>query len=72
VELPSLDWADPRWRASQVAVLETNRHLLRSFRTSRPADTSIADNLNTYALVDASYLAAERGVAVVPKRWVEG
>ncbi len=72
VALPALAWADPRWQASQVAVLETNRHLLRSFRSGRPADTSIADNLKTYALVDAAYLAAERAAAVVPNRWVEG
>jgi D-apiose dehydrogenase len=72
VALPALAWADPRWQASQVAVLETNRHLLRSFRSGQPADTSLTDNLKTYALVDAAYLAAERGAAVVPNRWVEG
>ena len=66
VALPALAWGDPRWMASQIAVLETNRHLLRSFRERQSPETSVADNLRTYALVDAAYAAAERSVAVEP------
>ena len=64
--VPALSWGDPRWMASQIAVLETNRALLRSFRAGQSAETSIADNLRTYALVDAAYAAAERRVAIEP------
>jgi predicted dehydrogenase len=69
VELPALAWGDPRWMASQVAVLETNRQLLKSFRDGQDAETSVADNLRTYALVDAAYAAAELSMAVEPLAW---
>jgi predicted dehydrogenase len=69
IPLPSLAWADPRWQASQIAVLETNRSLLRCLREGRPADTSLLDNLKTYALVDAAYDAARCLVATAPLEW---
>jgi predicted dehydrogenase len=65
----ALAWADPRWQASQIAVLETNRSLLRRFQSGHSAETNIDDNLKTYALVDAAYAAAQRAAAVVPQRW---
>jgi hypothetical protein len=43
--------------------------LLKSFRDGQDAETSIADNLRTYALVDAAYAAAERSMAVEPLAW---
>jgi predicted dehydrogenase len=69
VAVPTPSWGEPRWRSSQVAVLQTNRHLLWRFRMGQPADTDIVDNLRTYALVDAAYTAASLRQAVVPKRW---
>ena len=69
VDLPPLAWGDPRWMASQIAVLETNRELLKSFRGRHDPETSVADNLKTYALVDAAYAAAERSMAAEPLAW---
>jgi D-apiose dehydrogenase len=69
VHLPPLAWGHPRWMASQIAVLETNRDLLRSFRGGHDPETSVADNLKTYALVDAAYAAAARSMAVEPLAW---
>ena len=55
----SLSWTSPVWRSSQVAVLNTNAHMLAAFRSGRPAETSGADNLRTFELVEAAYLSAE-------------
>ncbi len=54
-----LSWTSREWRTSQVAVLNTNAHMLEAFRSGRPAETSGADNLKTFALVEAAYLSAE-------------
>ncbi|MHB1111043.1 MAG: Gfo/Idh/MocA family protein, partial [Devosia sp.] len=52
---PVLPWAARPWHVAQESVLTTCRHMLRSVRAGRPADTSAEDNLKTFALVEAAY-----------------
>lgn len=66
---PLLPWTTRPWHGSQEAVLHTNRHMLEAFRAGHDADTSGADNLKTFALVEAAYEAAETGASVKPKLW---
>jgi len=67
-----LSWTERPWHVSQEGVLHTNRHMLESFRAGVPADTSVEDNLKTYALVDAAYEAARTRRPAVPKSWAPG
>ncbi len=53
-----LPWAERPWHVAQESVLATNRHMLEAVRAGRPAATSAEDNLKTFALVEAAYLAA--------------
>lgn len=53
-----LPWAQRPWHVAQESVLATNRHMLEAVRAGRPAATSAEDNLKTFALVEAAYLAA--------------
>lgn len=53
-----LPWAARPWHVAQESVLATNRHMLEAVRAGRPAATSAEDNLKTFALVEAAYLAA--------------
>ncbi|CAN7643996.1 Gfo/Idh/MocA family oxidoreductase [Devosia sp. LjRoot16] len=53
-----LPWAERPWHVAQESVLATNRHMLEALRAGRPAATSAEDNLKTFALVEAAYLAA--------------
>jgi predicted dehydrogenase len=55
---PLLPWAERPWHVAQDSVLATCRHMLQSVRAGRHADTSAADNLKTFALVEAAYDAA--------------
>lgn len=55
---PVLPWAERPWHVAQDSVLTTCRHMLQSVQAGRPADTSAADNLKTFALVEAAYQAA--------------
>jgi len=64
---PLLPWTQRPWHASQEAVLHTNRHMLDAFRSGQDAETSGADNLKTFALVEAAYESAELGLGVKPK-----
>jgi predicted dehydrogenase len=48
-------------------VLQANAHFLEAFRNGREADTSGADNLKTFALVEAAYKAAETNCSVRPE-----
>lgn len=50
----------------QTSVRTTCSRLLRSLRSGRPAPTAIADNLQTYALVEAAYESASTGLAAKP------
>jgi predicted dehydrogenase len=53
-----LPWAERPWHVAQDSVLTTNRHMLNAVQAGRAADTSAADNLRTFALVEAAYAAA--------------
>jgi predicted dehydrogenase len=64
---PLLPWTSQPWHGSQEAVLNANTHFLESFRANKPAETSGADNLKTFALVEAAYLAAQLQIAVKPQ-----
>jgi predicted dehydrogenase len=44
--------------------------MLNRFRAGDAADTSGADNLKTYALVEAAYEAAASGQSVKPPQWI--
>jgi D-apiose dehydrogenase len=63
---PLLPWTSRPWHGSQEAVLHANRHMLHRFQAGLPASTSGEDNLKTYALVEAAYVAAETGSVVKP------
>ena len=63
---PLLSWTSHPWHVSQEAVLQANAHFLDAFRNGRDADTSGADNLKTFALVEAAYEAAETHHSVKP------
>ena len=64
---PLYSWTSHPWHVSQEAVLHANAHFLDAFRNGRDADTSGADNLKTFALVEAAYEAAETRTSVKPK-----
>lgn len=53
-----LPWAARPWHVAQDSVLATCRHMLEAVKAGREADTSAADNFNTFALVEAAYEAA--------------
>lgn len=53
-----LPWASRPWHVAQDSVLSTCRHMLEAVQAGRHAATSAEDNLKTFALVEASYLAA--------------
>jgi predicted dehydrogenase len=63
---PLLSWTSRPWHVAQESVLATCRHMLESFRAGRAAETSAADNLKTFALVEAAYESAGRGKIVEP------
>ncbi len=65
---PTLPWTSHPWHVSQEAVLHTNDHMLEAFRSGSEAATSGADNLKTFALVEAAYLAAQTHSSVRPER----
>jgi D-apiose dehydrogenase len=50
-----LPWAERPWHVAQDSVLATNRHMLQAVQVGRDADTAAADNLKTFALVEAAY-----------------
>ncbi len=64
---PLLSWTTRPWHVSQEAVLHTCAHMLARFRVGKPAETDGADNLKTFALVDAAYQSAETHTSVRPK-----
>jgi predicted dehydrogenase len=59
-------WGNPRWALIQESVVNTQTHWLDSLDAGRPADISGADNLKTFALVEACYESAATGRAVKP------
>jgi predicted dehydrogenase len=50
-----LPWAARPWHVAQESVLATCRHMLDAVKAGRTAATSAADNLRTFALVEAAY-----------------
>lgn len=66
---PPLAWADPVLHVVQESVVQTCAHVLTALRAGRDADTSGADNLRTFALVEAAYSAAAERRAVEPAIW---
>ena len=66
---PLLPWTSKPWHVAQESVVKTCAHLLAAFRDGRKPDVSGADNLRTFALVEAAYAAAASGRAVAPERW---
>jgi D-apiose dehydrogenase len=56
-----LPWAERPWHIDQESVLATCSHMLEALKSGRPADTSAADNLRTFALAEAAYVAAKSG-----------
>ena len=52
---PLLPWTARPWHVAQESVLITCRHMLERYRAGKPAATSAADNLKTFALVEACY-----------------
>ncbi|MCB2054797.1 MAG: Gfo/Idh/MocA family oxidoreductase [Geminicoccaceae bacterium] len=60
-------WADPQWALVQESVLNTQQHWIDCLRSGREPQTSGADNLKTFALVEAAYASAASGRAEVPE-----
>lgn len=65
---PLLPWTSRPWHVAQQSVLTTCAHMLAAVRNGRDAETSGADNLRTFALVEAAYESAASGRAVAPRR----
>lgn len=66
---PLLPWTSYPWHASQEGAFGACRHFLECLQKGVPAETAGADNLRSFALVDAAYRAATEGRAVAPARW---
>jgi predicted dehydrogenase len=66
---PLLSWTTQPWHTAQESVLRTQQAIIGAWREGREAETSGADNLKTYALVDAAYMAAQGRRAVAPVAW---
>lgn len=61
---PLLPWASRPWHNIQESVLRIQQHWVDCLREGRTPDTSGSDNLKTFALVEAAYLAARTGQTV--------
>lgn len=66
VDPPVPSWGARPWHIVQESVLATCTHMLEAFRAGRPAATSAEDNVKTFALAEAAYVAAATGKAVRP------
>ncbi|SDB41664.1 Gfo/Idh/MocA family protein [Bauldia litoralis] len=66
---PLLHWTSKPWHVAQESVLITCRHMLESFRAKDAAATAAADNLKTFAVVEAAYESAASGTAVKPRAY---
>lgn len=66
---PLLHWTSRPWHVAQESVLITCRHMLESFRGKNAAATAAADNLKTFAVVEAAYESAASGTAVKPRAY---
>ena len=63
---PLLSWTEQPWHTVQESVLRTQEAIIGAWRAGAAPETEAADNLKTYALVEAAYEAARLGRAVVP------
>jgi predicted dehydrogenase len=61
--------ADEPLKLVHDSIRSTCLSLLEAFQAGKPAETSGADNLRTFALVEAAYEAARSGTAVAPGAW---
>ncbi|MAU22705.1 MAG: oxidoreductase [Martelella sp.] len=61
---PVLPWAERPWHNIQESVAIIQRHFVDCLGEGRVPETSGADNLNTFALVEAAYLSAAEGRTV--------
>jgi predicted dehydrogenase len=66
---PLRPWTSDRWHVAQEGAFNACQHFLDCVKRGVPADTNGLDNLKSYALVDAAYLAAEEHRAVTPLSW---
>ena len=64
---PLLQWTVRPWHTTQESVLSTQRAIIAAWRAGREAETDGADNLRTFALVEAAYDAAREGRSIVPR-----
>jgi predicted dehydrogenase len=64
-----LAWTSEPWHTAQESVLNTQRAIIAAWRAGCEAETSGADNLKTFALVEAAYRAADEKRAVIPEAW---
>jgi len=62
-----LSWTSQPWHTVQESVLRTEQAILRAWRSGQEPESTGEDNLKTYALVEAAYVAAREGRAVVPE-----
>jgi predicted dehydrogenase len=64
VSPPLLPWASRPWHNIQESVAAIEQHWADCLRAGRETSTSGADNLKTFALVEAAYAGAESGKPV--------
>ena len=64
---PLLSWTSQPWHVAQQSVLTTCAHMLEAVRNGRDAATSGAENLRTFALVEAAYESAAEGRSATPR-----
>ena len=55
---PLLPWASRPWHNIQESVVAIQQHWVDCLKSGREPATSGADNLKTFALVEAAYLGA--------------
>lgn len=67
VSPPVLSWAEKPWHNIQESVALIQRDFIACLRAGRTPETSGADNLSTFALVEAAYLSAAEGRSVTPE-----
>ncbi|GGF55003.1 Predicted dehydrogenase [Mameliella alba] len=61
VSPPVLPWAERPWHNIQESVALIQQHFVDCLAAGRTPETSGADNLRTFALVEAAYLSAAEG-----------
>jgi predicted dehydrogenase len=67
VSPPVLPWAEKPWHNIQESVALIQRDFIACLREGRMPETSGADNLSTFALVEAAYRSAAEGRSVTPE-----